>query len=214
MRNPLESWEKSDSYYGCYDQIDMPCCCVKCKNTLHCNLYKKNFILGKNDIELAQKLIKAGTDHSKFMRQISVCCDITAPLYWWSEFDTYKVGTVANSTSFMHKGISKPFNISMFEVDSATTENFINYIIKEMNYLRDQYLQENDQSKKNILWKSILQLRPSSWLQTRTVTMSYQNIRQMYLTRKNHKLKNEWVECFCHTFVKTLPYADKLICLE
>lgn len=118
MRNPLESWDKSDSYFGCAsgsNHTSKDTNCEECLYDVECTNYKKDYIIGKNDMKLAQKLIRAGSEHRKFMRQLFVSVDITAPLYWWKEFSTYKVGTVANSTSFMHKGMSKRFDIADFE---------------------------------------------------------------------------------------------------
>ena len=196
MRNPLESWHKSDSSYDiCY----------------------KDFYLGDADLELAQKLIRAGSEHRKFLRQVFVSVDITAPLYWWKEFDTYKVGTVSNSTSTMHKLASTPITVDCFEMDDfdyfvGQNENDIGHIweglIYDLEYLRQKY----NETKDKRYWKELIRLLPESWLQKRTITMNYESILNMYRQRKNHKL-TEWSKSFCD-WVKTLPYAEELICLE
>ena len=198
-RNPMNSWNKSDSVFNGYDG--------KIENT-H---------IGKNDLELAQRLIKAGSEHRKFLRQIMVSVDITAPLYWWKEFDTYKVGTVANSTSTMHKLATTSITLDCFEMDDYETElQKVNiplmweHIIFQLETLRNLYGKTKDKR----YWKELIRLLPESWLQTRTVTMSYENILNMYHHRKNHKL-NEWSgkddstkPNFC-TWVLGLPYAKQ-----
>ena len=182
MRNPLNSWSKSDSTW-------------------------EPLQIGENDMNLAQRLISAGPEHMKFMRQIFVCVDITAPLYWWKEFDTYKIGTTANSTSTMHKLTSKPITREMFEWDGKWKlhEDTIVDICED---LRQSYVMTNDKS----YWRALVQILPEAWLQTRTVTMSYANLRTIYFQRRNHKLL-EWSEYFCD-WVKSLPYAEELIMLE
>ena len=199
MRNPMNSWDKSDSYYG-NNEIGL-----------------ESYVIGKNDLELMQKLIKAGSEHRKFMRQILVSVDITAPLYWWKEADTYKVGTVSNSTSTMHKLASTPITMDCFEMDDfdcfvGQNENDIGYIweglIYDLEYLRQKY----NETKDIRYWKELIRLLPESWLQKRTITMNYENILNMYRQRKNHKL-TEWSKSFCD-WIKTLPYAEELICLE
>ena len=183
MRNPLESWHKSDSYWGN-------------------NEYSlESYVLGENDISLMQKLIKAGTEHRKFMRQIFVSVDITAPLYWWKEFDTYKVGTVANSTSTMHKLASTPITMDCFE----NGEMIYSFTIAELEMNRLKYLETKDKNE----WKKLIVNLPSSWLQTRTITMNYENILTMVNHRKNHKL-TEWSVDFM-AWVKYLPYANELL---
>lgn len=204
MRNPLESWDKSDSDYIIEDEC-------------------RTFFIGENDLILAQKLIKAGSEHRKFLRQILCSVDITAPLYWWKEFDTYKVGTVANSTSTMHKLASTPITIDCFEMDDfesvdyirdstgfdvkLTTQNTWNGLIKDLEALRQRYNETNDKC----YWKELIRLLPESWLQTRTVTMNYENLFNMYHQRcvKPHKL-TEWSVKF-KEFVESLPYAKELI---
>lgn len=186
MRNPLESWNKSDSVFNGFNG--------KIENT----------VIGKNDLELMQKLIKAGSEHRKFLRQIFVAVDITAPLFWWKEFDTYKVGTVSNSTSTMHKLASTPITIDCFE----NGEMVYSFTIAELEMNRLKYLETKDKNE----WKRLIVNLPESWLQKRTITMNYENILNMYRQRKNHKL-TEWSKSFCD-WVKTLPYAEELICLE
>lgn len=219
MRNPKNSWHKNDSHYGC----DKDIVCEKCNtNDDGCINYKNNYIIGANDMKLAQTLIKAGNEHRKFMRQIFVSVDITAPLYWWKEFDTYKVGTVANSTSTMHKLATTPITLDCFEIDDydrnlsladnpkdddgldniSTFEEDIIYVLEN---IRQKYLETKDKR----YWKELVRWLPESWLQKRTITMNYENIRNMYFQRKNHKL-TEWSESFIK-WVESLPYAEDLI---
>lgn len=194
-RNPMNSWNKSDSVFNGFNG--------KIENT----------VIGKNDLELAQKLIKAGSEHRKFLRQIFVSVDITAPLYWWKEFDTYKVGTVANSTSTMHKLASTSITRDCFEMDDyavrpvderSNTEWLWGMLIEKLEFLRTMYNETKDKG----YWKSLIILLPESWLQTRTVTMNYENLMNMHHHRKNHKL-TEWHK-FCE-WVESLPYAKELI---
>lgn len=202
MRNPMNSWDKSDSYYG-NNEIGL-----------------ESYVIGKNDLELMQKLIKAGSEHRKFMRQIFVSVDITAPLYWWKEFDTYKVGTVSNSTSTMHKLASTPITMDCFEMDDfddvfykdkgfdISTKMIWKAICWDLEQIRQEYNKTKDKS----YWKELIRLLPESWLQTRTVTMNYENLLNIYHQRKNHKL-TEWSKSFIE-WVKNLPYAEELICIE
>lgn len=225
MRNPMNSWNKSDSYYGC----SMNGCCSHC--SYDCDGYNTKYIIGKNDMQLAQKLIKAGTEHRKFMRQIFVSVDITAPLYWWREFNTYKVGTVANSTSTMHKLATTPITLDCFETDdcdSLSSDKFsiqlpltdkeeyygygIGNYITFLEDLRQKYLE----TKNKKFWKELIRWLPESWLQKRTITMSYENVYTIVHQRKNHKL-NEWsgqdnpeLPNFI-SWVRTLLYANELI---
>ena len=187
-RNPLASWEKSDSFYN--DDGE--------------------FILGDADLSLATRLAKAGSDHRKFIRQIFVSVDITAPLYWWKEFDTYKVGTVANSTSTMHKIHAKPITSDDFSTDHLTpeSERFFNLMVDYLESVRLEYMETKDKA----LWYDLITLLPESYEQTRTVTMNYENLVNMYHARKNHKL-DEW-HTFCDDFVLTLPYAKQLIVIH
>lgn len=208
LRNPKNSWSRSDSY-----QSDFT------------NDGKNGFVIGENDIKLAQTLIKAGNEHRKFMRQIFVSVDITAPLYWWKEFDTYKVGTVANSTSTMHKLATTPITLDCFEIDDydrnlSLTDNpkdddgldnistFEEDIIYILENIRQKYLETKDKR----YWKELVRWLPESWLQKRTITMNYENVRNMYFQRKYHKL-TEWSESFIK-WVESLPYAEELIMYE
>ena len=184
-RNPMNSWAKSDSAYD----------------------DKGNYILGENDLALARKLCRAGSDHRKFVRQIFVSTDITAPLYWWKEFDTYKVATVANSTSTMHKIHAKPFELADFSVDKlsdgalAAFRTYMDY----MEATRRRFVETKDKRD----WYDLIQLLPSSYNQLRTVTMNYETLINIYYARRAHKL-DEW-HVFCD-WIHTLPYADDLIC--
>ncbi len=184
-RNPMNSWAKSDS---AYDEAG-------------------NYILGENDLALARKLCRAGSDHRKFVRQIFVSADITAPLYWWKEFDTYKVATVANSTSTMHKIHAKPFELADFSVDKlsdgalAAFRTYMDY----MEATRRRFVETKDKRD----WYDLIQLLPSSYNQLRTVTMNYETLINIYYARRAHKL-DEW-HVFCD-WIRTLPYADDLIC--
>ena len=195
MRNPLNSWDKGDSGY-----ID--------------RRFNDQFYIGKNDLDLAQRLIKAGSEHRKFLRQIFVSVDITAPLYWWKEFDTYKVGTVSNSTSTMHKLADTPITLDCFELTSVKLCEAGKQYFQELENMRIRYneLKNTDAEKAKRYWKALIQLLPESWLQKRTITMNYENVLNMYRQRKNHKL-SEWSKSFIE-WVKNLPYAEGLICLE
>lgn len=223
MRNPLESWDKSDSF-NCDSKADYDNC-KRCRfnNGGNCSnpMYDEDYyIIGENDLELMQKLIKAGSEHRKFMRQILVSVDITAPLYWWKEADTYKVGTVSNSCSTMHKLASTTITMDCFEMDDFAdsneesnhynlyTKNMWSNLIDHLEALRKEF----NETKDKRYWKELIRLLPESWLQKRTITMNYENLLNMYRQRKNHKL-TEWSKSFCD-WVKTLPYAEELICLE
>ncbi len=186
-RNPLNSWAKSDSYYN----------------------GEGEYILGENDRSLASRLCHAGSDHRKFIRQIFVCCDITAPLYWWKEFDTYKVGTVANSTSTMHKIHAKPIEREDFSCDRLG-EGGLAALDSLIAYLEETRLAYIDTKDKKY-WHELIQLLPSSYNQMRTVTMNYENLVSMYYARKSHKLP-EW-HVFCD-WVRGLPYFDLLIAVK
>ena len=268
MRNPMNSWDKSDSLFGIVDIYDSDALTDVCdawiefenqkriKNNLEPYTYdmeeshkyyeilhqcykwlmsngilsaNDNYeglydvaFLGPNDLQLARKLILAGDEHAKFMRQIFVSVDITAPLYWWKEFDTYKVGTVANSTSTMHKLAAEPITMDKFEFDSLDVvidsytsphggesirifEDYAEDIIDMCENLRLKFKETGDA----VYWKALIQILPSAFLQTRTITMSYANLRNIYFQRKNHKLK-EWHQ-FCEDWLPTLPYAKQLI---
>jgi len=186
-RNPLNSWDRMDSEYDA----------------------DGNYVLGPNDLGLGMRLVKAGSDHRKFIRQIFVSVDITAPLYWWKEFDTYKVGTVANSTSTMHKIHSKPIVMEDFSFDKLTPESeaFAKSMVDYIESVRLKYMEGKDKA----YWWDLIQLLPSSYNQMRTCTMNYENLSNMYHARRNHKL-DEW-HVFCD-WVKTLPYADEFIIRE
>ncbi|WP_033166375.1 hypothetical protein [Clostridium sp. KNHs205] len=186
-RNPMNSWEKSDSSYN----------------------EKGEYILGSNDFSLAVRLCRAGTDHRKYLRQVFVSMDITAPLYWWKEFDTYKIGTTANSTSTMHKIHCKPFEISDFSTDHLAEEAKLvfGHLMEELEALRLKFLETKDKN----YWYSIIQLLPSGYNQMRTVTLNYENLINIYNARKNHKLM-EW-HVFCD-YVRELPYSEDLITWE
>ena len=210
MRNPMNSWSKSDSYDNSSVEWGFS------------NFYKinKDYHIGENDLSLAQKLIKAGGEHRKFMRQIFVSVDITAPLYWWKEFDTYKVGTVANSTSTMHKLTSYPITEECFEMDDfeerftdvGRSNNAVLDILTFCEDLRQEYIRTKDKR----YWKELVRWLPESWLQTRTITMNYENVFNIIKQRSNHKL-NEWsgkdnpdLSNFI-SWARTLPYANELL---
>ena len=187
-RNPLNSWNRMDSYYD----------------------EDGNFVLGPNDLDLAVRLRKAGSDHRKFVRQIFVSVDITAPLYWWKEYDTYKVATVANSTSTMHKIHSKPFSMEDFSHDHMTPKTlaFMETVVEQLEQIRKKYIEQGKQKED---WYDLIQLLPSSYNQMRTCSFNYETLINIYHARKAHKLA-EWHE-FCD-WIKTLPYAKELIIAE
>lgn len=187
MRNPMNSWDNSDSTWFVEESAINP---------------ELVFDVGPNDMGLMQKLYKAGTDHRKFMRMIVVYCDITAPLYWWKEFDTYKVGTVANSCSTMHKIHSKALTLDDFSHDRMRMScvDYLQEIIGVLNSIRLCYMATNDKS----YWDSMIQLLPSSYNQKRTVMMNYEVLASIYNARKNHKL-DEWRE-LC-SWIESLPYS-------
>ena len=198
MRNPLESWTKS---------------CSGFRNDL---TGKQVYWISEPDINLAQRLIKGGSEHRKFLRQIMVSVDITAPLFWLKEFDTYKVGTVANSTSTMHKIMSKPFTLDMFEVDDyddIIEKDGFEFILKKCNSYREYYLSNKDYSPDiaKVYWKALIRILPESFLQTRTITMNYEVIRNIVHQRKGHRL-SEWKGFI--DWAKTLPYAEEFIFYE
>ena len=195
MRNPMNSWDKSDSYenytvtYEDYSEIRFP-----------------YYRVGAGDLSLMKKLVKAGTDHSKFMRMINVTFDITAPLYWWKEFDTYKVGTVRNSCSTMHKVTSKEFTLDDFSHEQLTDlaiERWLEPTIEGLNIARQMYIEKDGKSK--AAWWQIIQLLPSSYNQRATIQLNYAVLRNIYHSRKNHKL-DEWID-FCK-WIETLPYSE------
>ena len=210
MRNPLNSWAKSDSYQA----VD----CDKCGKIEKEGSCKKEdrdctgfecYQIGPNDLDLMKRLRNAGTDHRKYMRMITVSCDITAPLYWWKEYDTYKVGTVANSCSTMHKIAGKEFTLDDFSYEHLINDgvnssyNLLYNIVIELNKYRELYLETKDK----LYWWQMIQLLPSSYEQKRTVMLNYEVLANIYKSRKNHKL-DEW-HTFCD-WIEMLPYS-KLI---
>lgn len=200
-RNPLESWKKSDSGYGCYDGAISLCKDCDSEKNKYCQC--KEFVIGKNDLDLMQRLVRAGSEHRKFMRQIMVSVDITAPLYWWKEFSTYKIGTVANSTSTMHKLASTPITMDCFE----NGEMIYSFTIAELEMNRLKYLETKDKNE----WKKLIVNLPESWLQTRTVTLNYENVLNMYQQRCVHPHKlSEWSVLF-KEWVESLPCAEELL---
>ena len=186
-RNPLNSWGRMDSH----TEPD------------------GSFIFGPNDLDLAMRLAKAGSDHRKYLRMVFVSVDVTAPLYWWKEYDTYKVATVANSTSTMHKIHSKPFSMDDFSCDHMTdgTKKFMETVVAELENIRLRF----KETKSKDDWYDMIQLLPSSYNQIRTCTFNYETLINIYRARKNHKLA-EW-HTFCD-WIETLPYAEQLITVE
>lgn len=186
MRNPLNSWEKSDTAFYSYPE----------EGVAH--------KIGPNDLDLMKRLCNAGTDHRKFMRMIVVWVDIAAPLYWWKQFDTYKVGPVRDSCSTMHKIHAKEFEISDFSVDRLCQKNinlYEAYIIPNLNYYRNRYLETKSEDD----WYQLIQLLPDSYIQLSTVMLNYEVLINMYHARKNHKL-TEWHD-FCD-WIESLPYSE------
>lgn len=183
-RNPMNSWNKMDSWYD----------------------EKGVFHLGENDLGLAKRLCAAGSDHRKFVRQIFVSVDITAPLYWWKEYDTYKVATVANSTSTMHKIHAKPFEMADFSTDHMDEETLaeMEHIVAFLEKIRLRYMENKDKQ----YWYDMIQLLPTSYNQMRTCTLNYETLRNIYHARKGHKLAEWHVLC---DWIKSLPYAAELI---
>ena len=183
-RNPMNSWDRSDSYYD----------------------EKGNYILGENDLSLAVRLAKAGSDHRKYLRQIFVSVDITAPLYWWKEFDTYKVATVANSTSTMHKIQAKEFTRDDFSCDRMSDKALaaLDAVIEVLEEQRQKFLETRERA----YWDDMIQLLPSSYNQLRTVTLNYEVLTNIYYARRFHKL-DEW-HTLCR-WIESLPYAKEFI---
>ncbi len=186
-RNPMNSWNRMDSYYD----------------------ENGSYVLGENDLGLAVRLRRAGSDHRKFVRQIFVSVDITAPLYWWKEYDTYKVATVANSTSTMHKIHSRPFSLDDFSHDHMTEETlaYMRTVVDQLEKIRLRYMD----GKRKEDWYDIIQLLPSSYNQRRTCTLNYETLINIYFARRDHKLE-EW-HAFCG-WIETLPYAREIIIAE
>ena len=205
MRNPKNSWDKSDSHScGTCGDCDI---CIDYDNCPYGYDYLK-IIVGPNDLDLMTRLRNAGTDHRKFMRMITVYLDITAPLYWWKEFDTYKVGTVANSCSTMHKIHAKEFTMEDFSTEHLypeVREAFENTIIKYFNEARKTYNFLSDTPSKKDAWWQMIQLLPSSYNQKRTVMLNYEVLANIYKSRRNHKL-DEW-HTLCD-WIEKLPYSE------
>lgn len=223
MRNPLNSWDKSDSGEGCknnsWDEFpDDYRLCKDCYSNQPCSPSK--FVIGDNDMDLMKRLIRGGSEHRKALRQVFVSVDITAPLYWWKEMDTYKIGTTANSTSTMHKLATTPITMDCFETDDYDgtvkvfdrepynpddyTDEIWDYVIDVCETLRQRYVETKDKK----YWKELIRLLPESWLQTRTWTANYEVLRNIVHQREGHKL-TEW-QSFIN-WVHTLPYAEELI---
>ena len=189
MRNPMDSWDKSDSKWVYNDILD-----------------KKTYLIGDNDLELAKRLCKAGTEHRKFLRQIFVSYDIIAPIYFYKEFDTYKINTTSNSCSTMHTIHKKDFTLDDFSIEHLTSDNknyYISELIPRLNTYRQKYVESKDKND----WWQLIQLLPTSFNQRRTISMNYENILNILHQRKNHKL-DEWYT-FCDTMLYTLPYIDE-----
>ena len=229
MRNPMNSWEKSDSKkcpgFNCdrcdFWRLDSSICSG--------NHLDGEFVIGQNDLNLMKQLRNAGTDYRKFMRMLVVYMDITAPLYWWKEFDTYKVGTVANSCSTMHKIHAKEFTLEDFSCEHLlekeddmlwSARNILDEVIMGLNHYRKKYLEtkskpmKNEQARKELMkkyWWQMIQLLPSSYNQRRTVMLNYEVLANIYKSRKDHKL-DEWQD-FCKEILK-LPYGEVLIAGE
>jgi len=187
-RNPLNSWGRSDSYYN----------------------ENGEYVLGANDLDLAMRLAKAGNDHRKFLRQIFVSVDITAPLYWWKEFDTYKVGTVANSCSTMHKIHAKSFERSDFSCEKMD-EDGLKVLDLVIAYMESERVKFCEDKKNKQAWINMIQMLPTSYNQMRTVTLNYENLINMYYARRTHKL-HEWHD-MCD-WIMSLPYAEQLIAVK
>ena len=213
MRNPLASWKKIDSEFGVRPRIEVPEGAVithEYENGL-CEYAK----IGPNDMGLAKRLIAGGSEHRKFLRQIFVTVDITAPLYYFKEFDTYRIGVTENSTSTMHKLASTPITLDCFElgdyspeldmIDDVPLGLRVDSFINDLEQMRQKYLMTNDKR----YWKELVRWLPNGWLQTRTVTMNYENLLSMYHQRRNHKL-TEWSIDFIN-FIKSLPYASDFL---
>lgn len=215
MRNPMNSWEKSDSGRGCDDHLCRSHCAFSpewCGNT-------QGYVVGENDHSLMQRLSNAGTEHRKYMRMMPVYVRITAPLYWWKEFDTYKVGTVANSCSTMHKIAEKEFTLEDFSCEHLISGSIetLNDTIDILNEFREWYLKYDHMNEdckklfnkeitcKKDLWWQLIQLLPSSYNQTRDVMLNYEVLANIYRQRKNHKL-DEWREV-CK-WIESLPYSE------
>ena len=201
MRNPLNSWDKADSAYA--SDIERTDTNIAAYGT---KLDRYDFVIGQNDLALCLKLIKAGSEHRKFLRMIHVQMDITAPLYWWKEFDTYKVATTSNSCSTMHRIAAKPFKIDDFSYEhlSELGDGMLEDIVDYMNFWRNRYL-ENPSNK--LIWWQMIQLLPSSYNQRRTIHMNMETVLNILHQRSHHKL-DEWIE-LCDTMLKKIPYCQE-----
>lgn len=201
MRNPLNSWDKADSAYA--SDVERTDTNIAAYGT---KLNRYDFIIGQNDLALCLKLIKAGSEHRKFLRMIHVQMDITAPLYWWKEFDTYKVATTSNSCSTMHKIAAKPFELNDFSREhlSELGDEVLEDIVDHMNFWRDKYL-ENPSDKR--IWWQMIQLLPTSYNQRRTIDMNMETVLNILHQRSHHKL-DEWIE-LCATMLKKIPYCKE-----
>lgn len=251
MRNPLNSWHRSDSFFGITHVEDSSKEEEMVKVWMN-DFYNKNredisesalrnieqnylswilgnetlssdndyidtAIIGPNDLDLAQRLIEAGPEHCKFLRQIFVTVDITAPLFWYKEFDTYKIGTTANSTSTMHTLAKYPITLDCFEIadynpsltlrDETKLDMNVDILIDYLEQLRQMYLNTNDKR----YWKELVRWLPNGWLQKRTITMSYANLRNIYFQRKDHKLSEWWSFC---DWIRVLPYSNEFITFD
>lgn len=197
MRNPMNSWDKSDSGWEFVEDPSI----INPNDSVQ-------WVIGENDLALMKRLSKAGSDHSKFLRMINVTCDITAPLYWWKEYDTYKVGTVANSCSTMHKIHAKEFELADFSWEHLNERSIkvLETVIDELNYNRNAFIETKDKS----YWHQMIQLLPTSYQQKRTVQLNYAVLKNIYFARRNHKL-DEW-HTLCDWIMK-LPYFRE-ICLN
>ena len=220
MRNPMNSWEKGDSEPGCEIVTGSYKFCRECDHVIYiqgqlvCDQgYKSEYVVGFEDLELMKRLRNAGTDHRKFMRMIVVYVDIVAPLYWWKEFDTYKIGTVANSCSTMHKIAAKEFTLGDFSCEHLSDDVMLDIFqskspldilysnIDMLNLCRQKYLETKDKK----YWWQMIQLLPSSYNQRRTVMLNYEVLANIYKSRQNHKL-DEWSVDFME-WIKSLPYS-------
>ena len=207
MRNPMNSWDKSDSF-SCADRLTCEGCpCEGVDDTCNSTVGMENIIVGKNDLDLMRKLYKAGTEHRKYLRQIFVSMDITAPLYWWKEADTYRIGVTANSCSTMHKIHAKEFELDDFShehiVGDVSCKAF-DAMLESLNFNRYMFLDTKDKK----WWWNMIQLLPSSYNQRRTVTMNYENVMTIIKQRSGHKL-DEWNQ-FVET-LKGLPYITEIM---
>lgn len=202
MRNPMNSWEKSDSFIRTCSKGDLDRLCDKNCQDPYCSGPNISGI-GKNDLDLMIRLRNAGTDHRKFMRMITVTADITAPLYWYKEYDTYKVGTVANSCSTMHKIQAKEFTLDDFSHEYLNEKSLymLNDTIQYLNAVREAFIETKDKH----YWWQMIQLLPSSYNQRRTVQLNYAVLKNIYHARRNHKL-DEWI-LFCG-WIERLPYSE------